>query len=369
MRKFDLANPAISLGTRSRRLLPFAGLLILIVAGLLGCLSIYSARAFAGNPLYFALKQLLWLGGGVILFLCAGVVPFSLYRKAAPWLFACSLASLVLVLFFGVEVNGMHGWFRLWGTLRIQPSEFAKVFFLLYLSVCAGGEENQSELRKFLIMGGMTLLAMLLMMLEPDFGGALIFFIAFLTVAILRGARFSHLLGALLFLALCAAVFVAVNDYALIRILGYLDPEGAYGVDAWHIRQFRYTMAHGSWSGSAWGNALWSSAFLPLPHTDSLFASIVESTGFIGGLIVIGGFFAMGAGFTGMSWKIHDRAGRVFVFGVGAMYLAQALIHISVNSVLLPPTGVTLPILSYGGSSLLSVMLAFGIAFSAANGE
>ena len=86
-------------------------------------------------------------------------------------------------------------------------------------------------------------------------------------------------------------------------------------------------------------------------------------------MIVICGFCAMGAGFTAMSWKIREGAGRVFVFGVGAMYLVQALIHISVNSVLLPPTGVTLPLLSYGGSSLLSVMLACGMAFSAAKEE
>lgn len=77
----------------------------------------------------------------------------------------------------------------------------------------------------------------------------------------------------------------------------------------------------------------------------------------------------MGAGFTAMSWKVKDNAGRIFVFAAGVMYLAQALIHISVNSVLLPPTGVTLPVLSYGGSSLLSIMFAFGIAFSAAREE
>ena len=362
MKKSDILIP---LGANSSRLIPFASLLILIIAGLLGCLSIYSARAFSEAPLYFALKQLVWLTVGILIFLCAGLIPFSLYRKTASWLFVFSLASLVLVLFFGVEINGMHGWFRLGKTLCIQPSEFAKVFFLLWLSVLAGQESGQGS-GKILFMFGMTFLVMLLLMLEPDFGGALIFFVAFLIVLAVCGTRFLYLGGAVLFLVVCTAVFVAFNDYALVRILGYLAPDGEFGVNAWHIKQFQYTMAHGGWSGSEWGNALWSSAFLPLPHTDSLFASIVESTGFIGAMIVIGGFFAMGAGFTAMSWKIHDCAGRVFVFGTGAMYLVQALIHISVNSVLLPPTGVTLPVLSYGGSSLLSIMFAFGIAFSAA---
>ena len=365
MKKIDML---IHLSGTSRRLLPFASLLILIIAGLLGCLSIYSARAFSEAPLYFALKQMVWLGAGLIVFTGVSLVPFSFYKKAAPWLYALFLLSLVLVLFFGVEINNMRGWFRLWGSLSIQPSEFAKVIFLLYLSVFAA-EGRELKAGRILFRFGVTFLSMLLLMLEPDFGGALIFFVAFVTVLTVCGARTSCLLAAFLFLLTCAVIFVSVNDYAMLRILGYLAPDGGYGVNAWHIKQFQYTMAHGGWTGSAWGNALWSSAFLPLPHTDSLFASIVESAGFIGGAIVIGGFFAMGAGFTAMSWKVKDNAGRIFVFAAGVMYLAQALIHISVNSVLLPPTGVTLPVLSYGGSSLLSIMFAFGIAFSAAREE
>ena len=365
MRKIRFPIP---LGGESGPLLPFAALLILIVAGLLGCLSIYSARAFSEAPLVFAMKQLVWLGGGIAVFLAAGLLPFSWYRRGAAGLFLFTLLSLLLVLFFGVEINGMHGWFRLTETLCVQPSEFGKVFFLLWLSVAASAD-SAASFRKTLFLFGMSFLAILLLMMEPDFGGALVFFAAFLIVMAVSGANFRHLSAAVALLAVCGVIFIALNDYALLRILGYLDPEGGYGVDAWHIKQFQYTMAHGGWSGSAWGSALWSSAFLPLPHTDSLFASMVESTGFIGGMIVICGFAAMGAGFTAMSWKIRDDAGRGFVFGVGAMYLVQALIHISVNSVLLPPTGVTLPLLSYGGSSLLSVMLAFGMAFSAAKGE
>ncbi len=365
MKKTDML---IHLSGTSRRLLPFASLLILIIAGLLGCLSIYSARAFSEAPLYFALKQLVWLCIGLIVFLSVSLIPFSFYKKTASLFYFLSLVLLVLVLCFGVEINDMRGWFRLWGTVNVQPSEFAKVIFLLYLSVFASkGQELRMD--RILMMFGVTFLSMLLLMLEPDFGGALIFFVAFIMVLTVCGARLTCLLAAFLFLLTCAVIFVAVNDYAMIRILGYLAPDGGYGVDAWHIKQFQYTMAHGGWTGSAWGNALWSSAFLPLPHTDSLFASIVESAGFVGGVIVIGGFFAMGAGFTAMSWKVKDNAGRIFVFSVGMMYLVQALIHISVNSVLLPPTGVTLPVLSYGGSSLLSIMFAFGIAFSAAREE
>lgn len=347
------------------RLIPYAALLILVIAGLLGCLSIYSARAFSEAPLFFALKQLVWLSVGVALFLLTSLVPFSVYKKAAGVMYFCFFLSLLFVLFWGVEINNMRGWFPLWGKINIQPSEFAKVSFLLFLCVLAG-KGGGLRTGRILLMFAVTFASMLLLMFEPDFGGALIFFMAFITVLTVCGARLIYLLSAFLLLAGSAILFVSLNEYAMVRILGYLDPNGSFGVNAWHIKQFQYTMAHGGMTGSAWGNALWSSAFLPLPHTDSLFASIVESAGFIGGVIVIAGFLAMGAGFTAMSWKVRDNAGQLFVFSIGALYLIQALIHISVNSVLLPPTGVTLPVLSYGGSSLLSIMFAFGIAFSAA---
>ena len=204
-----------------------------------------------------------------------------------------------------------------------------------------------------------------LVMAEPDYGATVILFMIFLLVAVLSGAKLHYLLIAGLTMFTASMYFLLINDYAMKRIIGFLNPDGA---NAWHIRQFQYTMAHGGWTGSDWGNALWSGSFLPLPHTDSLFASIVESTGFIGGLLVMAGFFAMAVTFCGLSWNVrgsnNDR--RFFIFSTGALYLIQALIHISVNCVLIPPTGITLPLLSYGGSSLLAVMLTFGIAFSAA---
>ncbi|OQA88964.1 MAG: Lipid II flippase FtsW [Lentisphaerae bacterium ADurb.Bin242] len=352
-----------------KKLFPMGAALILVVAGLFGCLAIYSSRTLSDQPLFFVFKQMLWLFPGIAVFLAAAAVPFRFYRRVAPWWFLLSVISLIAVYLFGHEINHMRGWFSL-GHVHFQPSEFAKCSLLLYLCVYCGARKELSFLRLaylFLVSFG----SMILIMLEPDFGGALMFFVAFILVIFLRGVRFHYILAAFGFLAVSAAVFILFNEYALMRILGYLNPDGIFSASAWHIKQFQYTMAHGGWTGSDWGNALWSGAFLPYPHTDSLFASIVESTGFAGGLIVIAGFVAMGIGFCVLSWDIRsgDDTRRFYVFSAGALYLIQALIHIGVNSVLLPPTGVTLPILSYGGSSLFSVMLAFGIAFSAANAK
>ena len=350
----------------SRHFFPLGTAILLIAAGLLGCLAIYSSRAFGDEPKLFVLRQMQWLIPGVVLFLVSAVIPFRVYRKLSPFLMAAGIAALILVLFFGNTVNGMRGWLRI-GNFNLQPSELVKTFFLLYLCVRCGPPEKMTAGRQLFLF----LIAAVtwgLVMTEPDYGATVILFLIFLLIAVLSGAKLHYLLVAGLTMFTATMYFLLVNDYAMRRIIGFLNPDGA---NAWHIRQFQYTMAHGGWTGSDWGNALWSGSFLPLPHTDSLFASIVESTGFIGGLLVMTGFLAMAGVFCAVSWNVrgsnNDR--RFFIFSTGALYLIQALIHISVNCVLIPPTGITLPLLSYGGSSLLGVLLTFGIAFSAARSD
>ena len=348
---------------RSRSLFPFGAALLLITAGLLGCLAIYNARACGSAPTAFVVRQFCWLIPGVLIFLGASALPFRWYRKAAPVLLILSIAALTAVLFQGDPVNGMRGWFDL-GWFKLQPSEFAKTFLLLHVCVqCGIGERNGVRPWLRLILPGILLTA--LVMAEPDYGGGAMCFLIFLLTAVLNGARFSYLLAAGGIMLTATVGFLLKNHYAMMRILDFLNPESE---SAWHIHQFHYTMAHGGWAGADRGSALWSGTFLPLPHTDSLFASIVESTGFLGGILLTGGFLAMGIAFCLLSWKVRSRNPdrKFFIFCAGAVYLIQALIHISVNCVLIPPTGITLPILSYGGSSLLAVMLTFGIAFSAA---
>ncbi|MBQ9338032.1 MAG: FtsW/RodA/SpoVE family cell cycle protein [Lentisphaeria bacterium] len=347
---------------------PTGAALLLAVAGLLGCLAIYNAQVFTADPGEYVMRQMLWLGAGTLLFLVSASVPFRYYRKAALPLLVVCLTGLAAVLFTGVSVNGMRGWLPL-GNFKFQPSELAKTGFLLYLCVRCGPRREMSAGEWFKLFP-LLLLTARLVMAEPDFGSAVMFFVIFLLVSVVSGTKLPYLLLGLGSLAAAGLFFVLTREYAMGRIIGFLNT-GATGANTWHIRQFEYTMAHGGWLGADWGNALWSGTFLPLAPTDSVFASIVESTGCLGGLLVIGGFLLMGGAFCVLSWRVrgdnNDR--RYFIFCAGASCLVQALIHISVNCVLIPPTGITLPILSYGGSSLSAVMLTFGIAFSAARAD
>ena len=346
-------------------LFPLGTALLLTICGLLGCLAIYNSRAYGTDSMIFAARQLLWLLPGVVIFLVSAAVPFRYYRRAASGLMLTGILLLALVLCCGDTVNGMRGWLR-FGPVNLQPSELVKAVFLLFLCVQWDSRAKMSGkvLRIFLA----SCFCMGLVMAEPDYGGTVMFFVTFMLVATVGGTPLHLLLTAGVSMIGATLYFLHANDYAMMRIIGFLDQESG---SAWHIRQFQYTMAHGGWTGADWGKTLWSGTYLPLPHTDSLYASIVESMGFAGGMLVIAGFLTMSIAFCLLSWKVkgchNDR--RYFIFSAGAVYLIQALIHISVNCVLLPPTGITLPILSYGGSSLLGVMLTFGIAFSAAHSD
>lgn len=350
------------------RLSYLQSMLILLVAGLGGCLAVYNSRSFGDDALMFVLRQLIWMVLGSVLFLVLARIPFRIYEKYAREIGVCGMFLLLLVLFAGARVNGMSGWFDIGYGFRFQPSEFAKVPFLLWLSkeACMA---DQSEGRRFARVSMIGILYCLLVILEPDFGSATVFFMGFLMILFLSGFHsrcFLYLAGGA---AICTAVFVHTHRYALNRIAGFLDPDTYSTGAGWHIKQFQYAMAHGGTMGSDWGEAIWSNAYLPLSHSDSAFASIVEAGGLLGGLIVIAGFLVLVYLFRNSAMKKTPGMARMVFFCIGALCAAQALLHIGVNTALLPPTGLTLPIFSYGGSSLIATFGAFGVAFSAAKNK
>ena len=338
----------------------------LSILGLGGCLAIYSARSFGENPFFFAFRQLLWLGSGVVFFLVLARIPFRLYEKYALWLAGLSFTALVLVLVFGTTINGMKGWFSVGGVFLIQPSELAKAPYLLLLSVLASNEKTSLRTR-FLQLAGTGGAFCVIILLQPDFGTASLYFAGLALVLFVSGLRLRFL--ALLPAAAlpCAVLFLLNHEYAMGRIAGYLNPDAHLYGAGWHIKQFQYTLAHGGMFGSEWGGALWSNAYLPLSHSDSAFAAIVESGGSAGGLLILGGFLAMVWLFRAMALSCGNRTARILIFSAGALCAVQALLHIGVNTALLPPTGLPLPIFSYGGSSLFGTMAAFGMACSASS--
>jgi cell division protein FtsW len=266
------------------------------------------------------------------------------------------------VLVLGVRINGMRGWFA-WNGYLLQPSELAKPFYVLSLAwVLDRPPAQQSSWTRGLLPAlGVVALWGVPIALQPDFGTLLVYLFTFLIVYWGFGGRLRHLLA-------CAAAALSVAvlacwryPYVLRRFLAFLDPEALGQTAGWHILQFRRTLASGGLFGRAWEEGLWSTAYLPLGYSDSVFASTAEKIGFFGvlplvvlilALVVYGHYHACRSG---------DRFRAVLIFGLTGMLAGQAFIHLSVNLGLMPPTGITLPLISYGGSSLISTAIAFGL--------
>ncbi len=337
---------------------------MIFLLGLWGCLAIYNSNLLGASPFYFVSRQFIWLIIGMLLMFFVQRIPFSLIRENAEVLALLAYIPLLVVLIAGERINGMRGWFS-FGAFYLQPSELAKPFFILAL--CRFGLSVNSGIKRYMTLFLITVLWILPIMLQPDIGMALIYLAAFIATYWLMHGSFRHLL---LTLAACVPVGLVLlyhYSYLLGRITGFLNPELDPLGNGWHVRQFQFTLARGGLFGSKIGGAIWSNSYLPLAHSDSMFASIVESLGFVGSVPVILLFAGIIGIFYRFSLNAQNNFRRVFILAMTIMIAIQVLVHISVNVTLIPPTGLTLPILSYGGSSLISTLLAFGIMLSAAS--
>lgn len=325
-----------------------------------GCLAIYHATMNGPQPLLWAGQQLLWLVVGMLVLVGAAAVPFRNWCRWLPGLATGAYLALVLVLVCGVSRHGVRGWFAV-GDWLVQPAELAKPVFILWL--CRQAQSpGPGTWWRMPVLAGIWLLPL---MLQPDFGTAAIYAAAFCLVVVLAELRQVGLgLGAVLLAALMA-VMISRHPYVLARFSGFLDPAADPFGKGWHLLQCQYALARGGGWGTGWDGALWTQAYLPLAHNDSAYAAMAEALGWFQCLPVV---LAMPA----LAWFCVRRADQVaaplaklYVRAFAMTVAVQALVHLSVNVGLLPITGITMPCLSYGGSSMLATMLGFGILGSA----
>ena len=296
-------------------------------------------------------------------------IPFEKIQKATPALCTASLALLYTLLFFGVKINGMRGWFRYSG-LNLQPSEPGKLFFLAGLVMLMTGKrfEKLSDIRKTLLCGVYTLLWVSALLLQPDMGTTTVYAATFLAVLYLGGIKLRYIMTLLFSGASAGAFMVLSHPYAMRRITGFLHPEQDVLGRNWHLNQLLRSVARGSWFGVKSGNAVWSKSYLPFAYNDSAFATICETVGAVGAAFIPAAFLGMGIYLVKISGKkqlANDR--KMLVSGAAFMLIFQSFLHISVNLGIVPVTGITLVFVSYGGSSMLSGCLLLGAVLSALN--
>jgi len=303
------------------------------------------------------------LGAAITIFL----VPAKWWQYAAPWLFLVALVLLVLVLIpgFGREVNGARRWLNL-PVISVQPSEVMKLAVVLYAADYTARKHvvMKSFRRGLLPMLAVMLLVSWLLLREPDFGALVV--IAVVTFGILfiggmNGRHFSALVG---MLAIGFAVLVVSSPYRMQRIFGFMDPwSDAFG-KGYQLSHALIAFGRGEWLGVGLGASVEKLHYLPEAHTDFLLAVIAEELGFVGVVLVVGLFawIVVRAFAIGRQASQHERHfAALAAQGIGIWIGFQALINMGVNMGLLPTKGLTLPLMSYGGSGLVVNFVALAI--------
>ena len=353
-------------GTVDKQLLSVV--LTLLGVGLLAISSagVFYGQSRFGSPYYFLQRQFFFgvLPGLAALWFFARV-DYHVWRRFSLPFFLITLVCLVLIFIPGLgnKIYGASRWLQI-GAFSFQPSEMAKLSVILYLSawLARQGHKQVSDfyegLVPFLVI--LALLAFLIIK-QPDTGTlGLIFFIAF-SIFFTAGARLSHLGliigGAAAFLA----ALIAVEPYRLQRFTVFMDPTRDPQGFGYQINQALLAIGSGGWFGLGLGHSRQKFNYLPEPVTDSIFAIFSEEVGFIGALVFIGLFIWLAIRGLRAARRAPDEFGRLTATGITAWIVCQAFINIAAITALIPLTGIPLPFVSYGGTSLVFLLAASGI--------
>ncbi len=363
-------------------LLPWAGidLQILLIYGLLlgiGLLMVVSASigvadAQLGDPFYYGKRQFLRMLIGMGLVLLALRIPTEFWIRRGMLLMMCALAMLVLVLIPGVgrTVNGATRWLDM-GLFTVQVSEIAKLFLIIYLSgyLIRRSDEIRNGARGFINSMVILAVASALLLMEPDFGAAVVLLATGLGMMFLGGVRFGQFMLFVVGTLIIMVVMALASPYRLARITSFLDPWADPYNSGFQLTQSLIAVGSGGWFGAGLGGSIQKLFYLPEAHTDFLFAIYAEEFGLTGvtALIALYLWFLLRCFQIGREALKRGQAfGAYLVYGVGLLITLQALINISVNLGALPTKGLTLPFISYGGNSILVMSFAIGLVLRVA---
>jgi cell division protein FtsW len=328
---------------------------------LIGLIAIYNSSAIEGftdfgNKYHFVRNQLTWLVLGISLFFIIQNISLSLIKKVTPILFFTSLALMLLVLIPGVgsKLQGARRWLSL-GPIGIQPSEIFKLSIIMYL---ASWLETPKPLKAFLFL---ILSSLSLVMFQPDLGTAAVIITSAFSLYYLSGANLKDLSFFFVLLSGLVALLIFTSPYRLRRLQTFLDPTQDPLGSSYHINQVLIGLGSGGVSGVGLGKSRQKYAYLPESTTDSIFVIVGEELGFIGGAILVGFFTAFILSAFGIANQATSHYQRLLASGLTLLLLTQIFVNLGAMVALLPLTGMPLPFISYGGSSLITTYISLGL--------
>ena len=345
---------------------------IVAVVGVLsaiGFASIYSIDLSRGESLVYSPTQVLafLIGVGVLFF--AARVHMSFYQSSAKLVYVFAVLLLVSVLFFGESVRGTTGWFR-FGGLSFQPVEFAKVALVITFGLLIQLQARRFDKLQYIVLSALTTFVLILPILfQPDLGSALVFGGVWFGILLFSGTKKRYMLAlvAIIMLVFVAAWFLVLEDYQKNRILTFADPSRDILGSGYNVNQSIIAIGSGQILGRGLGFGSQSQLhFLPEAQTDFIFSVISEELGFLGSFTVLVLYALLLWRLAFVAKACRSDFGAYLVLGIAIVFLVQIVFNVGAATGMLPLTGLTLPFLSYGGSSLVMNLLLIGIVESVA---
>ncbi len=342
-----------------------AALLVMGVV-MISSASMDMAAETTGNSYHYVVRQLLFAAMGCVMALIAVNVPVSWWERSGWLLLGIGLLVLVLVLTpLGRTVNGSTRWIP-FGLFNVQVSEIAKLCLIAYLAgyVVRRREELLHTwpgfLKPLVVLG----VASMLLVIQPDFGATVVLVTAAAGMIFLSGVRLSRFVPLIVILVILGAILIITQPYRLKRVVSYLDPWKDQFDSGYQLTQSLIAFGRGDWAGVGLGNSIQKLFYLPEAHTDFIFAIIAEEFGLMGSLMVLALFAALvisGLVIARRAEKAAMPFGACFAYGLTLLIGLQAGINMAVSTGLLPTKGLTLPLVSYGGSSLMITCVCIGV--------
>ena len=343
--------------------------LVLIGFVMVASASLHLGVKLTGDAFYFPTRQLMHMGFGLVLGVLIAATPMRVWEKSGLVLFIIGLLLLIVVLVpgLGIKVNGSTRWLSV-GGLRIQVSEVIKFFSVIYMAGYVTRHQQSVQESAFGLFNPLILFSMacVLLLLEPDFGSSVVILMIAMGIMFLAGAKIGQFIVLLGSVAVLVMLLVYFSPYRLKRVTSFMDPWADPLDTGFQLTQALISFGRGEWWGVGLGSGVQKLFYLPEAHTDFIFSVIAEELGLLGVITVIG-LFAL------LVWRIFaigaaaEQAGQRFwafvAYGLGIWFGFQSFVNMGVNMGLLPTKGLTLPLMSYGGGSMMIMCCAVALLF------
>jgi rod shape determining protein RodA len=332
--------------------------LLIFLSFLFSCFSLLAIASVSPDYLF---GQIIFFLVGFLLLFIFSKIDYHYFEKYRWFLFFLSCFLVLITFFLGSERKGSVRWINIFGA-SFQPSEILKPLIIIYFASFLN-KAGALTTKKIITTSFFVFLPVFFVFLQPDLGTSFVIFFIWIAIVFASGISWPLLTGFLVFLSFSIPLFWKIlKDYQKLRIISFLNPQADPLGSGYNLIQAVVAVGSGKFFGRGLGKGTQSHLeFLPEKHTDFIFASLAEEIGFLGCFVLIILIFLFLARILKISHQSKDRFGYLIGIGIFAMFFVQFVINISMNLGLAPITGITLPLISSGGSSILSMMISLGI--------